>query len=76
MTVITLGKCAIVRKEYLDQGPIYHEPRPRPRPWPGPADGAHARVAVLHHFLNFSIDAPMVYLFKLIDLSLELPVWY
>jgi hypothetical protein len=31
-----------------------------------------ARVAVLHHFLNFSIDAPMIHLFKLIDLSLEL----
>jgi hypothetical protein len=32
------------------------------------------RVTVLHPFLNFSIDAQMVHLFKLIDLSLELPV--
>jgi hypothetical protein len=37
---------------------------------------ARARVAVLHPFLNFSIDAPMVHLFKLIDLSFELPIWY
>ena len=34
------------------------------------------RVAVLHPFLSFSIDAPMVHLFKLIELSLELTVWY
>jgi hypothetical protein len=40
-----------------------------------PAAG-RARVAVLHPFLNLSIDAPMVHLFKLIELSLELPVWY
>jgi hypothetical protein len=38
--------------------------------------GACARVVVLYHFLNFSIDALMVYLFKLIDLSIELTVWY
>jgi hypothetical protein len=37
---------------------------------------ARARVAVLHPFLNFSIDAPMVHLFKLIDLSFELSIWY
>jgi hypothetical protein len=37
---------------------------------------ARARVAVLCLFLNFSIDAPKVHLFKLIDLFLELPVWY
>jgi len=44
----------------------------------GPARpaAARARVAVLHPFLNFSIDAPMVHLFKLIDLSFELPIWY
>jgi hypothetical protein len=35
-----------------------------------------ARVAVLHHFLNFSLDAPKIRLFKLIELSLVLPVWY
>jgi hypothetical protein len=33
-------------------------------------------VAVLHPFLNFSIDAPIVHLFKLIDLSFELPICY
>jgi hypothetical protein len=32
--------------------------------------GAH--VAVLHIFLNFSIDAPTVHLFKLIDLFIGL----
>jgi hypothetical protein len=42
----------------------------------GGGGGARARVAVLHPFLNFSIDAPMVHLFKLIDLSFELPIWY
>jgi hypothetical protein len=36
----------------------------------------HARVAVLLPFLSFSIDAPMVHLFKLIELSLKLSVWY
>jgi hypothetical protein len=34
-----------------------------------------ARVAVLHPFLTFSIDAPIVHLFKLSELSLELPVF-
>jgi hypothetical protein len=61
------AKCATVRKEYSDQGSIYHGPA---RP------AARARVAVLHPFLNLSIDTPMVHLFKLIDLSLELLVWY
>jgi hypothetical protein len=32
------------------------------------------RVAVLHPFLNFSIDAPIVHLFKLSELSLKLLV--
>jgi hypothetical protein len=36
--------------------------------------GRRARVAVLHPFLTFSIDAPMVHLFQLIELSLELLV--
>jgi hypothetical protein len=40
-----------------------------------PAAPAHD-WAVLHLFLNFSIDTPMVHLSKLIDLSFELPVWY
>jgi hypothetical protein len=35
-----------------------------------------SRVVVLHSFLSFSIDTPMVHLFKLIELSLELSVWY
>jgi hypothetical protein len=43
---------------------------------PSGGGGARARVAILHPFLNFSIDAPMVHLFKLIDLSFELPIWY
>jgi hypothetical protein len=34
------------------------------------------RLVVLHPFLNFSIDAPMVHLFKLIDLFLELLICY
>jgi hypothetical protein len=72
------AKRATVKKEYSDQGPIYHEPRAMSH---GHGHGptrlvARVRVAVLHHFLNFSIDAPMVHLFKLIDLSLKLPVWY
>jgi hypothetical protein len=54
-------------KDYSDQGPIYHDHGP-PRP------AARARVAVLHPFLSFSIDTPMVHLFKLIELSLELLV--
>jgi hypothetical protein len=33
-------------------------------------------MTVLHPFLSFSIDAQIVHLFKLIELSLELPVWY
>jgi hypothetical protein len=33
-------------------------------------------VSVLHPFLSFSIDAPIIHLFKLIQLSFELPVWY
>jgi hypothetical protein len=37
---------------------------------------ARARVAILHPFLSFSIDAPIVHLFKLSELSLELLVWY
>jgi hypothetical protein len=49
---------------------IYHDPWPRPGRW------GHARVAVLHPFLNFSIDAPMLNLFKLIDLFIELLTWY
>jgi hypothetical protein len=40
----------------------------------GPTAAADARVAVIHPFLNFSIDAPMIHLFNLIDLSLELPI--
>jgi hypothetical protein len=40
--------------------------------WPA----ARVHVAVLHPFLCFSIDVPMVHLFKLIELSLKLPVWY
>jgi hypothetical protein len=32
-----------------------------------------ACVAILHYFLSFSIDAPKVHLFMLIELSLELP---
>jgi hypothetical protein len=40
-----------------------------------PAVHAHD-WAVLHPFLNFSIDTPMVHLSKLIDLSFELLVWY
>jgi hypothetical protein len=36
----------------------------------------HARLAVLHPFLSFLIDAPIVHLFKLSELSLELLVWY
>jgi hypothetical protein len=77
------AKCATVRKEYLDQGSIYHEPgttatatstaSATARPGRSAAD---ASVAVLHSFLNFSIDAPMVHVFKLIDLSLEFPIWY
>jgi hypothetical protein len=39
-------------------------------------DQWRARVTVLHLFLSFSIDAPMVHLFKLIELSLKLSVWY
>jgi hypothetical protein len=35
-----------------------------------------ARVTVLHSFLSFSIDASMVQLFELIELSLELQIWY
>jgi hypothetical protein len=49
MIVITPGKMG---KEYSDQGPIYHESRPGQR-W-------HARVAVLHPFLNFSIDLTLL----------------
>jgi hypothetical protein len=37
---------------------------------------ARAHVVVLHLFINSSIDTPMVHLFKLIDLSFELPIWY
>jgi hypothetical protein len=37
---------------------------------------ARARVAVFHPFLSFLIDAPKIYLFKLIELFFELPVWY
>jgi hypothetical protein len=33
-------------------------------------------VAVFYPFLSFSIDAPIVHLFKLSELSLELLVWY
>jgi hypothetical protein len=33
-------------------------------------------VTILHPFLNFSIDARMVHLFKLIDSFFELTVWY
>jgi hypothetical protein len=40
--------------------------------WPA----VRARVAVLHPFLSFSIDTPIVHLFKSSELSLELPVWY
>jgi hypothetical protein len=57
------AKCANIRKEYSDQGLIYHSH--------GPANGARVWQS-----FNFSIDAPMVHLFKSIDLSLELPVWY
>jgi hypothetical protein len=39
-------------------------------------DRWRARVAVLHPFLSFSIDTPKIHLFKLIELSLKLPVWY
>jgi hypothetical protein len=46
------------------------------RPTTARPDRRRARVAVLHPFLSFSIDAPMVHLFKLIELSLELLVWY
>jgi hypothetical protein len=36
-----------------------------------------ARVSVLYFFfMNFSEDALMIYLFKLIDLSLKLSIWY
>jgi hypothetical protein len=54
------AKCASVRKEYSDQGPIYHGYGH------GPARQAatRARVAVFHPFLNFLIDEPMIYLFS------------
>jgi hypothetical protein len=61
------AKCATVRKEYLDQGPIYHDHSHGLSLGHGPALVAtRAHVAVLHAFLSFSIDAPMVHLFKLI----------
>jgi hypothetical protein len=56
-------------RAYAPQGLIYHSH--------GPAQSAaHARLIVFHPFLSFSVDTPMVHLFKLIELSLELPVWY
>jgi hypothetical protein len=67
-TVTNPGKMCNLWKKYSDQGPTYHEPRPR-------GDGARVwQFFIL--FLNLSIDAPMIHLFKLIDLSLELPIWY
>jgi hypothetical protein len=75
MTVIAPGKMRNRLKGIF--GPRSDLPRATSHePRPGPAGGARARVAVLHPFLNFSIDAPMVHLFKLIDLSFELPIWY
>jgi hypothetical protein len=75
MTVIAPGKMRNRLKGIF--GPRSDLPRATSH---GPAGGgggrARARVAVLHLFLNFSIDAPMVHLFKLIDLSFELPIWY
>jgi hypothetical protein len=35
---------------------------------------ARVRVTILHLYLIFSIDASMVHLFKLIELSLKLPI--
>jgi hypothetical protein len=56
-------------KEYSDHGLIYHG-------LGSTRSATRSRVAVLHPFLIFSIDAAMVHLFKLVELSLELPVWY
>jgi hypothetical protein len=73
MTVITPGKMCNRLKGIF--GPRSDLPRATSHD-PAAGGGARARVAVLHPFLNFSIDAPMVHLFKLIDLSFELPIWY
>jgi hypothetical protein len=70
MTVITPGKMRNRLKG------IFGPRSDLPRATSHGHGGARARVAVLHPFLNFSIDAPMVHLFKLIDLSFELPIWY
>jgi hypothetical protein len=74
------AKYATVRKEYLDQGSIYHgtamasvSTSASATAWPGRRGMC---VAVFHPFLNFLIDAPMVHLFKFIDLSVKLSVWY
>jgi hypothetical protein len=69
------GMCCLQMRNRLKGifGPRSDLPRATARP---AAAAARARVAVLHLFLNFSIDAPMVHLFKLIDLSFELPIWY
>jgi hypothetical protein len=72
------AKYATVWKEYSDQGLIYHgtsmaSVSASATAWPGKRG---ACVAVFHPFLNFLIDAPMVHLFKFIDLSLKLLVWY
>jgi hypothetical protein len=69
-TIITPGKIRNRLKGIFGPRSVYHEPQPgrRRRLYDG------ARVAVIHPFFNFSIDAPMIYIFKLIDLSLELPI--
>jgi hypothetical protein len=71
-------KRATVRKVYSDQGLIHHGHVLGLGHGHSPAlPAARTRLVALHPFLNFSIDAPMIqYIFKLIDLSLELPVWY
>jgi hypothetical protein len=58
------------RKEIQTKVRIYHDP------WPRPDRCGHARVTVLHPFLNFSIDTSIVHLFKLIDVFIELLAWY
>jgi hypothetical protein len=64
-TVNTLGKMRNRLKGIFEPGHGHDH---------DPTAAAGACVAVLHPFLNFSIDAPMIHLFKLIDLSLELPI--
>jgi hypothetical protein len=69
MTVITPSKMCNRLKGIFG-------PRPDlPRATARPAAAARERVAVLHPFLNFSIEAPVVHLFKLIDFEREMCPW-